>query len=795
MSYTVLARKWRPKKFSELVGQAHVMQALSNALDQQRLHHAYLFTGTRGVGKTTIARIFAKALNCQTGITSTPCGVCANCQSIDEGRFVDLIEVDAASKTKVDDTRELLDNVQYAAVQGRFKVYLIDEVHMLSKSSFNALLKTLEEPPEHVKFLLATTDPHKLPVTVLSRCLQFNLMRLTQVQIAKHLAFILQQEAIVFEEAALAMIAKSADGSARDSLSILDQAIAFGAGEVRFAPVQAMLGLVDQQFTEQLLQALMAQSAEQLKEVLQQLAAMGVDYSALLSQLIEALHQVALVQVLGSLGEVAVIDEAQLALLAEHLTPQQIQMFYQIALLSRQDMRLAPDERIGFEMAMLRMLAFSPTASSPTALSEQTGPANAQKQPGLVNFEPKSAISPVQTRPEPAVSQASQVLQNLKASSVAKPITPTAPETPVAPVRPAVAEPQTDPSKVSSTTQAPLINPEAVAMKKDEDHLASLHARLQQTLGKPNSSAQTPAQVTPAQTNPSPKPNDTNTMASGLSAKMSAMMAKQKGGDFSNSSAPSAPSTPFDIAPPLPPQDLEGLVDIEEPPAWFDETYADDAVAAPMVAQENLQTPSLAPQQAPSEQPLEPPFNPPFVGMPDTQTLGAGVPESPLIMDAPLAQAVVATENPKVDPSPRIAPPTLSAEGKHLIEEWLSLLAQIQPEGMAEALAHQSALVAASPESITLCVAPGQMLAKTELAVTRLTQALQRVFGDHFQLQFVEQVAAEAMMTPATYWQMQAQQKQQEALSSIYADERVAEFQKQFNMRLIESSIKPIEQI
>lgn len=363
MSYTVLARKWRPKNFAELVGQTHVMQALANALDQQRLHHAYLFTGTRGVGKTTIARIFAKALNCEQGISSTPCGVCSVCKSIDEGRFVDLIEVDAASRTKVEDTREILDNVQYAPTQGRYKVYLIDEVHMLSKSSFNALLKTLEEPPEHVKFLLATTDPHKLPITVLSRCLQFNLLRLTSVQIQQHLAYILQQEQIEFEPSALALIAKSADGSARDSLSLLDQAIAYCGGRVNYDAVQAMLGLVDQGMVQAVLQALSEQSAAQIKQILQALASLGVDYVALLNQLVEALHQIAQTQVLGEALDEAVLPSEVLTELAQNLTPEQIQLYYQIGLLARQDMKLAPDVRIGFEMTLLRMLAFQPSLS------------------------------------------------------------------------------------------------------------------------------------------------------------------------------------------------------------------------------------------------------------------------------------------------------------------------------------------------------------------------------------------------------------------------------------------------
>lgn len=366
MSYTVLARKWRPKNFEQLVGQAHVMQALANALDQNRLHHAYLFTGTRGVGKTTIARIFAKALNCEQGITSKPCGVCASCRAIDEGTFIDLIEVDAASKTKVDDTREILDNVQYAATQGRFKVYLIDEVHMLSKSSFNALLKTLEEPPEHVKFILATTDPHKLPITVLSRCLQFNLMRLTETQIQNHLAFVLEQESIPFEMPALALIAKSADGSARDALSLLDQAIAYGGGNIGFTPIQTMLGLVDQQFTFRVLQALASNGSVELKNLIAEISAMGIDYPALLTQMIEALHALSYQQVFKELPLNSGLPETLLHELAEAFSPERVQMLYQIALLTKQDMQLAQDIRIGFEMGLMRMLAFLPADSVST---------------------------------------------------------------------------------------------------------------------------------------------------------------------------------------------------------------------------------------------------------------------------------------------------------------------------------------------------------------------------------------------------------------------------------------------
>ena len=404
MSYTVLARKWRPKNFAELVGQQHVMQALSNALEQQRLHHAYLFTGTRGVGKTTIARIFAKALNCEQGITSKPCGSCSVCTSVDEGRFVDLIEVDAASKTKVDDTREMLENVQYAPVQGRFKVYLIDEVHMLSKSSFNALLKTLEEPPENVKFLLATTDPHKLPVTVLSRCLQFNLMRLTQEQIRGHLAFILEQEKIKFEDTALALIAKAADGSARDSLSILDQSIAFGAGEVGGDAVKDMLGLVDQQYTVDIVHALINSSADEVLEVIKKLSQIGVDYVALNNQLSEVFHQIMMIQVLGSLSEVGTVDEQLLQQAASAFSADRVQALYQIGLLAKQDMKLAPDVRIAFEMSLLRMLAFEVGAGVSSAekkkLTETQAPQVSSNKNNKVNSSKQ-------------VNKTSQITENL----------------------------------------------------------------------------------------------------------------------------------------------------------------------------------------------------------------------------------------------------------------------------------------------------------------------------------------------------------------------------------------------
>jgi DNA polymerase-3 subunit gamma/tau len=363
MSYTALARKWRPRRFDELTGQEHVLQALSNALETNRVHHAFLFTGTRGVGKTTIARILAKCLNCETGMTSAPCGTCATCREIDEGRFVDLIEVDAASRTKVDDTRELLDNVQYAPTRGRYKVYLIDEVHMLSAHSFNALLKTLEEPPPHVKFLLATTDPQKLPVTVLSRCLQFNLKRLSVSMIADRMKTILKSEKIDSEPAAVRLIAEAADGSMRDGLSLLDQLLAFGGGKVTEGAARAMLATVDRKQVFQLARLLGTSDPGELMRFAQSLDEWAPDYGDVLDALATLLVRVALKQTLSTYEGDELHPPEQLAELAAALSPEDVQLCYQTAILGRRDLAWAPDPRTGFEMTLLRMAAFRLSAA------------------------------------------------------------------------------------------------------------------------------------------------------------------------------------------------------------------------------------------------------------------------------------------------------------------------------------------------------------------------------------------------------------------------------------------------
>ncbi len=361
MSYQVLARKWRPKSFRELVGQEHVLQALVNALDNDRLHHAYLFTGTRGVGKTTIARILAKCLNCEAGVSSEPCGTCSSCLEIAEGRSVDLLEVDAASRTKVEDTRELLENVQYLPTRSRYKVYLIDEVHMLSSHSFNALLKTLEEPPPHVKFLLATTDPQKLPATVLSRCLQFNLKNMPPEQVVTHLSNVLDQEGIAYEEPALSLLGRAAAGSMRDALSLTDQAIAFGSGTVREADVRSMLGTVDLSFVYQLMEAIGQSDPARALAVVGQMAEHAPDYDGSLDELLSLLHRVTLAQVVPGAVDNRWGDAEQVQALAATLTAEDTQLFYQVGLNGKRDLPLSPDPRQGFEMIVLRMIAFRPT--------------------------------------------------------------------------------------------------------------------------------------------------------------------------------------------------------------------------------------------------------------------------------------------------------------------------------------------------------------------------------------------------------------------------------------------------
>jgi len=452
MSYLVLARKWRPKRFAELVGQEHVVRALCNALNSGRVHHAFLFTGTRGVGKTTIARIFAKSLNCEHGSGADPCGKCSVCLDIDAGRYADLLEIDAASNTGVDDVRELIENAQYLPSRGTYKVYLIDEVHMLSRAAFNALLKTLEEPPEHVKFLLATTDPQKLPVTVLSRCLQFNLKRLDEGQISAQMQKIMQAEGIAFDPPALAQLAHAADGSLRDGLSLLDQAIAYAGGELRQEPVQAMLGTVDRNHITALLYALAANDGARLLQAVTALADFSPDWNDVLDALSQALHRIQVQQLVP--GTVINERERELSPLAQQLRPEVVQLWYQMTLHGRRDLPLAPSQRSGFEMTVLRMLAFHPAPvvafspaitthagmpTAPVALSppapqtvalttphppiktvepSNTAPLHPTQATVATNTQPPVSIAPVNTVSHPAAFKTEAMADSSQSSHV-----------------------------------------------------------------------------------------------------------------------------------------------------------------------------------------------------------------------------------------------------------------------------------------------------------------------------------------------------------------------------------------
>ncbi len=487
MSYQVLARKWRPRSFREMVGQTHVLKALINALDNQRLHHAYLFTGTRGVGKTTIARIIAKCLNCETGVSSTPCGQCSVCREIDEGRFVDLIEVDAASRTKVEDTRELLDNVQYAPSRGRYKVYLIDEVHMLSSHSFNALLKTLEEPPPHVKFLLATTDPQKLPVTILSRCLQFSLKNMPPERVVEHLTHVLGVENVPFEEDALWLLGRAADGSMRDAMSLTDQAIAFGEGKVLAADVRAMLGTLDHGQVYGVLQALLEGDARALLEAVRHLAEQGPDWAGVLAEMLNVLHRVAIAQALPEAVDNGQGDRDRVLALAQALPAEDVQFYYQMGLIGRRDLPLAPDPRSGFEMVLLRMLAFRPadTGDAPRTSLKNLGisPATADSKPAAVADTAAPGVSPVSApapvAPAAAVAPAPVVIASpAESAATVAPELPAVATSPAAPTQeqavPVIDVPWNEPLEVPPVAvEANAILPEP-ALDGPPDHVAAV---------------------------------------------------------------------------------------------------------------------------------------------------------------------------------------------------------------------------------------------------------------------------------------------------------------------------------
>ncbi|PSV39418.1 DNA polymerase III subunit gamma/tau [Photobacterium sp. GB-27] len=740
MSYQVLARKWRPSQFSDVVGQSHVLTALGNALTQNRLHHAYLFSGTRGVGKTTIARIFAKGLNCEEGITSTPCGKCTTCREIDEGRFVDLLEIDAASRTKVEDTRELLDNVQYKPARGRFKVYLIDEVHMLSRHSFNALLKTLEEPPEYVKFILATTDPQKLPVTILSRCLQFHLKHLDHQQIQTQLETVLTEEKVEYEAKALSLLARAAEGSMRDALSLTDQAIALGNGQVGIDNVATMLGTLDTDQALFLLEAVAQANANIAMNSLQELANIGVEWDSLLRELACQLHRVAMYQALPASLDEALPDAERISLLSQLMTPQDVQLCYQIAVQGRQDLGYAPDGRTGLEMVLLRMLAFRPVVSSGI-------------QPQAINVPSTQPVAAVPAaNPNPTGQQGVSRVQALKAQMQAthtEPVSPVAPhqiqqsnvainpEMNMAPMPPhsVMPEPQVGPAQSSAQSQ-----PAAPQRSQEPVSQAS----------QPMSAPEMPA--APAETSRSGSP------ASGLLAARNRLRSqKQRGHDDAQVS--SVKKTPTTSAKKVATSVLDRVANKQK--------------AIPTSVSRAMPTSNLPAQQLQEKEDQEYRWKP--TAKPDAE------------------------EAKKVDVAPRVLKKALEHEKtpemtKILVNEaanqdsWANLVTQLDVGKLIQQLALNSSFEQQG-DQITLHLRAAQQHLNGERAKEQLCSALSSVLGHSVMLNIV---LGEEGKTPLELREELYQQKLLQAKQSLDNDQNVMFICQRFAAQLDEDSVRPI---
>ncbi|EAS64085.1 DNA polymerase III subunit gamma/tau [Photobacterium angustum] len=741
MSYQVLARKWRPSQFSDVVGQSHVLTALGNALTQNRLHHAYLFSGTRGVGKTTIARIFAKGLNCEEGITATPCGKCATCREIDEGRFVDLLEIDAASRTKVEDTRELLDNVQYKPARGRFKVYLIDEVHMLSRHSFNALLKTLEEPPEYVKFILATTDPQKLPVTILSRCLQFHLKHLDHQQIQTQLETVLTEEKVEYEAKALSLLARAAEGSMRDALSLTDQAIALGNGQVGIDNVATMLGTLDTDQALFLLEAVVQANANIAMNSLQELANIGVEWDSLLRELASQLHRVAMYQALPASLDDALPDAERISLLSQLMTPQDVQLCYQIAVQGRQDLGYAPDGRTGLEMVLLRMLAFRPVISSGI-------------QPQAINVpstQPVAAVPAV--NPNPTGQQGVSRVQALKAQMQAAHTEPALqvaphqiqqqsnvtvnPEMNMAPMQPhsVMSEPQVAPTQPSAQSQP-------VAPQRYQEPVPPI--------SQPMSVPEVPA--VPAETLRS------GSAASGLLAARNRLRSqKQRGHDDAQASSVKKTST----------------TSAKKVATSVLDRVASKQKAMPTSASRAMPTSNLPAEQQQDKEDQEYRWKP--TAKPDAE------------------------EAKKVDVAPRVLKKALEHEKtpemtKILVNEaanqdsWANLVTQLDVGKLIQQLALNSSFEQQGDE-ITLHLRAAQQHLNGERAKEQLCSALSSLLGHSVMLNIV---LGEEGKTPLELREELYQQKLLQAKQSLDNDQNVMFICQRFAAQLDEDSVRPI---
>ena len=732
MSYLALARKWRPNKFDQVVGQNHVLTALENALAQNRLHHAYLFSGTRGVGKTSIGRLFAKGLNCETGITANPCGECDTCREIDEGRFVDLLEIDAASRTKVEDTRELLDNVQYKPARGRFKVYLIDEVHMLSRHSFNALLKTLEEPPEYVKFLLATTDPQKLPVTILSRCLQFHLKPISVDDIHQQLDHILEKEQVSAEARALGMISHAADGSMRDALSLTDQAIALGNGTIQTDIVSHMLGTIDTDQAIHLLESISSKQPQQAMDKIQQLASNGVEWDGLLQQLASQLHRVAMYQALPSTLDQAQPDAEKIELLSKALTPQDVQLYYQIALKGREDLTLSPNGRVGMEMIVLRMMAFRPSASNganviSTSSQPQVAPAASTSQPKAAPQQPSQQTSSQQ---QPVSQAPAQQMQSRPMTS--------------APQQQAVSQPTSQPAAHNPATmnEAPQYQPE---------YQGGYDMAPQYDMAPPMSENPAPTQQAPQQTQPqesAPAP------ARGNLSGLRHQLRSQRQGQQQQQQAPGQSGGPKKSN--ATSAQKESVID------RLAQLHGNSAQVSPKSAPQ-------AEKQAPEDEAYRWRPTKPVEKKANTQ-----------LTPTQLKQALEHEKTPEM--AQKLVDESLEKS------EWANLISKMDTPKLVEQLALNSHFNKEG-STVSLQLRGSQAHLNTDRAQSELHSALNHVLGEECHLSID---VSESGETPLELRDRLYQEKLQQALNSLENDPHVQFIERRFAAELDKDSVRPI---
>ncbi|MCX4029202.1 DNA polymerase III subunit gamma/tau [Endozoicomonas sp. SM1973] len=743
MSYQVLARKWRPKTFKAMVGQNHVLQALINALDHGRLHHAYLFTGTRGVGKTTIARILAKCLNCETGISSEPCGQCSACQEIDQGRFVDLLEVDAASRTKVEDTRELLDNVQYAPTRGRFKVYLIDEVHMLSAHSFNALLKTLEEPPPHVKFLLATTDPQKLPITILSRCLQFGLKNMPPERIVDYLTTVLEAEQVGYESTALWQIGRAADGSMRDALSLTDQAIAFGNGQVTEDKVAAMLGTIDQRQVYRVVAALASQQPVAVLAAVAHLAEFAPDYASVLADMLSVLHRVALAQMVPDAVDNSQGDQQQVLALATAMTAEDVQLFYQIGLQGRQDLAIAPDPRSGFEMVLLRMLAFRP----------QQGPVIPPTQPLPGNEALSTTDKPHDLGSQP--NQTSNVSTTNTSSSASHVEATTQPEQ--------STEPQpleTSPTHTESTISQPA--EDSTPSNSIEDASAS-------AVQVPVPAAHDPVVAEPPSQQVTAQPSRALNPVATVNESVAELEAYQQYSeamvpDYEYSTASAYQQSSSVVEPPVTSATPAAIKNPKQPVPGVAANTVDIPVAntsalKQAIVDEREHAADLTVTVAPTGTPLS------------TTEMAEPAPSATMLKEEVAKTFTLDTVQPT---------------------DWPQLYSQLSISGAANAIAQQMELVEITAGRWYFRIAKEHTVLLNDSQIQRVSQALSHYFATEIQVS-LDQVVATKAETPAAYRARKRQERQTAAEQSIISDPNVQALMQHFSATIVENSVMPID--